>query len=250
MATFNIQGFSQYYELLGDPSNPPVMMITGLGGVGASWGSQIKRFAEHFYVILPDHRGTGRSTHTLDGYTTEKLAEDMTALLDHLNPGPVHVLGSSTGGAIAQDMALKSAGAGRSLVLSSTFAPFDAFTHREFQTRRRLAAEWDRQALLAAYSLFLFSPRYTREYPDRVQAWIDRAASHPEQQNDREISLKRIDMIMAHDTFAHLAQIKKPTLITCGDHNFCTPLPLSEELAQAIPGSELVVFAGGGELIE
>ena len=64
------------------------------------------------------------------------------------------------------------------------------------------------------------------------------------------IGLKRIDMIAAHDTFARLGEIRQPTLVVCGTHNFCTPLPLSEELATKIPGARLVVFEEGGELIE
>jgi aminoacrylate hydrolase len=250
MPTLDTQGISQYYELLGDRTKAPVIMISGLGGVGASWGPQIKRFAERYHVILPDHRGTGRSTHALDGYTTEQLAKDMVSLVEHLNLAPVHVVGSSTGGAIAQHMAVRHPHAVRSLTLSSTFARFDAFTHREFQIRRKMAAEWERPALFAAYSLFLFSPRYTREHPERVQAWIDRTISHPEQAGDREIALKRIDMILAHNAFPRLPEIKHPTLVTCGDQNNCTPLPLSEELARTIPNAELVVFEEGGELIE
>ncbi len=250
MPTLNLDGFSQYYEELGDSSNPPVLMISGLGGVGASWGPQIKRFAKHFHVILPDHRGTGKSTHALDGYTTEQLAKDMAALVEHLGLGAVHVVGASTGGAIAQYMALDHSHTVRSLTLSSTFARFDAFTHREFQVRRKMAEAWDRYDFFAGYSLFLFSPRFTREHPEQVQAWIDRGSAHPEQPGDREIGLKRIDMIMAHDALFRLGAIKQPTLVVCGDHNFCTPLPLSEEIAQTIPGAKLVVFAEGGELIE
>ncbi len=101
MATLNTQGISQYYELLGDPANAAVMMISGLGGVGGSWGPQIKRFAERYHVILPDHRGTGHSTHSPDGHTTEQLATDMASIVANLDLGPVHVVGSSTGGAIA-----------------------------------------------------------------------------------------------------------------------------------------------------
>ena len=98
--------------------------------------------------------------------------------------------------------------------------------------------------------MFLFSPRYTSGHPEKVQAWIDRGAAHPEQPGDREIGLKRIDMIAAHDTSARLGEIRQPTLVVCGTHNFCTPLPLSEELASGIPGAKLVVFEEGGELIE
>ena len=250
MATFTLGGFTQYYELLGDPSKPPVLMISGLGGVGASWGPQVKHFAEQYHVVLPDHRGTGQSTHTPDGYTTQQLARDMAALVEHLDLGPMHVLGASTGGAIAQYMALDHSHTVRSLTLSSTFARFDAFTHREFQVRRKMAEQWSRSDFFAGYALFLFSPRYTREYPEKVQAWIDRGSTHPEQPGDREIGLQRIDMIAEHDTFSRLGEISKPTLVVCGTHNFCTPMPLSEELARNIPNAKLVVFEEGGELIE
>ena len=153
------QGISLYYETHGDPANPPVLLISGLGGVGASWGTQTARFADQHYVILPDQRGTGRTTRALDGYSTQQLAADMASLLEHLDVGPAHVVGASTGGAIAQYMALESPRLVRSLTLSSTFARFDAYTRREFEVRRKLAAEWDRRDLLSSYSLFLFGPR-------------------------------------------------------------------------------------------
>jgi aminoacrylate hydrolase len=57
-------------------------------------------------------------------------------------------------------------------------------------------------------------------------------------------------LVASHDALARLSEIRQPTLVTCGDHNFCTPLPLSEEIARAIPGAELVVFSEAGELIE
>ncbi len=102
MATLDTQGISLYYEALGNPNDPPVLMISGLGGVGARWGPQIERFAAKHHVILSDQRGTGRSTHTQDGYTTQQFAADIVSLVEHLDAGPVHIVGASTGGAIAQ----------------------------------------------------------------------------------------------------------------------------------------------------
>jgi aminoacrylate hydrolase len=250
MATLHTQGISLYYEVYGEPSNPPVLLVSGLGGGGKSWGPQIERFAESHYLILPDQRGTGQSSRAEDGYTTQQLAADMASLVEHLANGPVHLVGSSTGGAIAQYVALNHPHTVRSLTISSSFARFDAFTRREFEVRRRMAAEWDRPTLLAGYSLFLFSPRYTREYPERIEAWIQRAAAHPAQPDDHEIAMKRIDMIMAHNALARLGEITQPTLVLCGEHNFCTPLPLSEEIAHAVPGAEFIIFEDAGELIE
>ena len=57
-------------------------------------------------------------------------------------------------------------------------------------------------------------------------------------------------MIAAHATLARLADISAPTLVICGEQNHCTPLPLSEEIAHAVRGAELVVLKEAGELIE
>ena len=251
MPFLKTQDISLYYELLGNPTHTPVLLISGLGGVGKSWGSQIERFAQRYQVILPDQRGTGQTTRSKEGYTTQQLGEDMAALIEYLAIGPVHVVGSSTGGAIAQYIALNHPGIVHSLTLSSSFARFDPYTHREFEVRRKIAAEWDDTwAVYKAYSLFLFCPRFTRAHPERVLAWIERAAVHPVNAEERAIAVSRIDMIASHDTFHQLDQIQQPTLVLCGDHNFCTPLPLSEELAEAIPGAEFIVFKEAGELIE
>src|SRR5579883_3049158 len=105
MATLNTQDISLYYEVYGNPAHPPVLLVSGLGGTGKSWSTQIKRFAADYYVVVPDHRGTGQSTHAHSGHTTVQLATDMASLVEHLALGPMHVVGASTGGAIAQYMA-------------------------------------------------------------------------------------------------------------------------------------------------
>lgn len=250
MPILETQGISQYYEIHGEITSPPVLLLTGLGGMGKSWGEQVDRFAEKYCAVVPDHRGVGSTTHTLEGHTTEQLATDMASLVEHLGLGPCHVVGASTGGAIAQYMAINHPHTVRSLILSSSFARFDAFTRREFEVRRKMAAEWDRKTLYEAYSLFLFSPRYTREHPDRIASWIQRASSHEGNTQDHEIAIRRIDMILNHNAYSRLSEIRQPTLVLCGDHNFCTPLPLSEELANCIAGAELEIFQDNGELIE
>jgi aminoacrylate hydrolase len=250
LPALNTQGISLYYETHGDPANPPVLLLSGLGGTGKSWSSQIERLAADHYTVVPDHRGTGQSTHAREGYTTPQLATDMASLVEHLALGPMHVVGASTGGAIAQYMALDHPHTVRSITMLASFARFDAFVRREFEVRRKMVAEWDSHSTFSGYALFLFSPKYAREQPDRVTAWIERAAAQARGADDLEIALQRIDMIGAHDTLARLGELRQPTLVVCGDHDFCTPLPLSEEIARAVPGAELVVVADCGHLIE
>lgn len=246
MASLETQGISLHYELVGDRGKPPVLLLAGLGGAGSSWSSQVDRFATDHFVVLPDHRGTGQTTRSKDGYAIAQLAADMAALLEHLDLGPAHIVGSSTGGAIAQVMALDHAEHVRSVTMTSAFARPDVYMRRQFALRRKLMADSDLQTVYACYALFLFSPHYASRNAERIAAWIDRAAAQPP---EREIALKRIDMIMAHDVFARLGAIRQPALVVCGDHDFCTPLHLSEEIAQAIPGAELAVLPGGGHFI-
>jgi aminoacrylate hydrolase len=250
MATLDAQGITQYYELHGDASAEPVLMLTGLGGISTSWGPQIPRFSEKYHVILPDQRGTGRTTHTLEGLTTEQLGEDVATLVEYLDLGPVHVVGASTGGAIGQHLTLNHPDLVRSLTMSGSFARFDDYARREFKVRRSLLVEADRDTIFSAYACFLFSPRYTRANPEMVQGWVDRLANQPGVPEDKEIAIKRIDMVAGHDTFSRLGTITQPVLVICGEHDFCVPVPLSEDMASVIPGAKLVVLEDAGHLIE
>ncbi|HET8846910.1 MAG TPA: alpha/beta hydrolase [Ktedonobacteraceae bacterium] len=234
MATLNTQAISLYYEVYGNPINPPVLVLSGLGGSGKNWSSQIDRFSTDYYVVVPDHRGTGQSTHARSGYKTVQLATDMA--VEHFALGLMHVVGASTGGAIGQSMALDYPQTVRTLMMVASFA----FVRREFEVQRKLAAQWEKCALLSGYAFLPFSPKYTREHPDWVTAWIERTAAQPAEPEDREMALKGIDMIAAHNALPRLGDVGQPTLVVCDSQDFYTSLPLSEEIARAIPGSELV----------
>jgi len=107
-------------------------------------------------------------------------------------------------------------------------------------------AESDLKTVYSCYALFLFSPQVVSQYPEVVDAWVNRAASQPA---EREIALKRIDMILAHDVLSRLGSIRHPALVVCGDRDFCAPLHLSEEIAAAIHGAELEVLRGAGHSV-
>ena len=62
-------------------------------------------FGKDYLTVVPDHRGAGQSTFAEDGYTIEQHASDMAETLRKINCGPAHIIGSSTGGAIATVMA-------------------------------------------------------------------------------------------------------------------------------------------------
>ena len=123
------EGVEIFYEDLGDPADPPVLLIMGVGAQLPMWpdGFCAQLLKQGYRVIRFDHRDTGLSTkmqgHRAKGsvyprvlrylvgrtspvpYTLIDLAEDVTGLLDHLGIERAHVVGASMGGMIAQVLA-------------------------------------------------------------------------------------------------------------------------------------------------
>ncbi|WP_256081010.1 alpha/beta fold hydrolase [Massilia sp. YIM B04103] len=231
---------SIHYEVKGQGS--PVLLLAGLAGVGASWGPQIDLFAGNHQVIVPDHRGTGASAHTARAMSIAQHARDMARVIEAVGCGPVHVVGSSTGGAIAQLLAIDHREQLRSATIVSSIARADAFYRRQFDMRRRMLADSGLRASAEANALFLFDPMFMREHPEQVQAWVDTVSAGI---FEPEIGFARIDMIVGHDAFDDLPSITTPTLVLVGARDFCAPPYFSAELAERIPGAEFAILEGG-----
>jgi len=101
-AIADVSGTRLYYEMAG--SGSPVVFIHGFGSDSRVWDSQFKAFAEQHLVIRYDFRGHGKSAvPSGDAYSH---ADDLNALLEHLNIPQASVIGHSLGGGIALDFAL------------------------------------------------------------------------------------------------------------------------------------------------
>jgi len=119
-------GIDICYETFGNPDDPPVLLIMGLGGPMNWWSPTFCQMlsARGFFVIRYDNRDTGRSTklrqHRVTKgdivrtalrrgrapYTIGDLAVDATGLLVHLGIDRTHVVGVSMGGMIGQTLAI------------------------------------------------------------------------------------------------------------------------------------------------
>jgi pimeloyl-ACP methyl ester carboxylesterase len=139
-----------YYEDMGDPNDPAVLLIMGLGSQLLLWrdGFCEKLVAEGLRVIRYDNRDVGLSSKTerrhtggsliptmlkfwvgLPGkadYRLEDMADDAAAVLDHLGIDRAHIVGASMGGMIAQIFAARFRARTRSLgvIFSSNNQPF------------------------------------------------------------------------------------------------------------------------------
>src|SRR3712207_1494290 len=87
------------YDVRGE--GPPLLLVNGLGFGRWGWFKQIPAFSRHFRTITFDVRGERDLANGVADLTGEVVA-----LLDHLGVGKTHVLGTSLGGFVAQELAL------------------------------------------------------------------------------------------------------------------------------------------------
>ena len=130
MPKLSIGDADLYYEESGQ--GPPLLLVPGLGGVGAFWAHQVRDLARDFRVITHDHRGAGQSTHSRIEYSVDQMAADTLRLMDGLGIDAAHYAGHSTGGAIGQTIAQDHPDRLKSLVLSATWPGQDSYFRRLF----------------------------------------------------------------------------------------------------------------------
>ena len=87
------------YDVNGE--GPPLLLIGGLGFGRWGWFKQVPAFSRHFRTITFDVRGERRLENGVGD-----LAREAVSLLDHLGVKKAHVLGTSLGGFVAQELAL------------------------------------------------------------------------------------------------------------------------------------------------
>lgn len=228
-----------YYEEYG--SGPPLMLVAGLGGVGAYWQPQIEEFARSFRVIVHDHRGTGRSTKSKIKYSLEQMTADTVGLMDVIGIDSAHIVGHSTGGAIAQIMCLEHRERVRGAVMYATWTRADTFFRRCFEVRRALL-QLGPSAYVRGASIFLHPSWWIRDDVDNDKNAVYGADF------DVEITDSRIQAILDFDYTNRLTEISSPVLVLGVRNDHLTPAYYSEELAEAIPGAELVILQDGAHV--
>lgn len=224
-------------------SGDPLVLITGLGGTGASWAQQIPMFERSHTVITLDPRGAGASSIPISPYTTADMATDVVAVLDEAGIDSAHILGVGLGGMAAQQLAIHWGDRVNTLSLFSTFARGDAHVHRLFETWAELLPIIGWEALGRTISLWTLTPRLFAERPDALKH-IEEA--NRENRMSHQAYSAQVQAVLDHNTCAELHLISAPTLVLLGEEDIETPLRFASELVDGIPRSELTILPKTG----
>ena len=185
-------------------SGEDVLFISGLADEGACWVDQVDGLKATYRLTTFDNRGVGRSA-TPDGpFEIADFAADTIALMDALGLERPHVVGSSMGGAIAQELVLAHPERVRSLVLNGTWCRGDRFLHEVIRNWIWSAQKADSIGdFLLAVNLWCFAPRIWND--GTMDGWLQAAAESPHPQSVDAFS-RSAEALIRHDSADRLSE--------------------------------------------
>jgi pimeloyl-ACP methyl ester carboxylesterase len=231
-----VQGHLKQSAYAGDA---PLLLLHAWG---ESWRSFERLIAAlpAFTIVAPDLRGHGGADKPEHGYTLPQVAEDVASVLDALGVTSAHVLGSSSGGYVAQQLAVVRPELVISLILVGSPLSLQmrpAFGDAVEALDDPISEEWVRDSLSWYRMLHTVPARYI---DDRVKDGLAMPAAVWKE------SLRGYYEAVAP---TEAGSISVPTLILWGAHDHMVPRQHQETLALRIPGSQLKIYAGTGHVV-
>jgi len=222
----------------------PLVLVHGLGYARWGWEPVADRLAEQFEVILLDNRGIGESDAPPGPYTAAEMAADTLRVMDEASIERAHLVGTSLGGMIAQELALAAPERVDKLVLVSTTPggpnapPMPEVTVRLFVETKSLEPSVAlRRFVENALGAGAANGLVERILEHRVRtaqpfsAWAAQAAAGT-----------------AFDAWERLPGLDAPTLVLHGTADNVVDPRNAELLAARIPGARMELFPGCGHL--
>lgn len=262
-------GIEICFDTFGDPSQPALLLMMGLGGPLNWWSPEMcEIFASRgFFVIRYDSRDVGRST-TFSGhggrrtdivrgfvrwggpppYTLSDMAADAVGLLDHLGIARAHVTGVSMGGMVAQTMAIDHPRRVASLVsiMATTGRRIVGWQDPRLLPMLLNGDRSDRDRAIAG-SVKSWTMIGSPDYPIPEEVARNRAAETFDRGISSDGILRHLQAVLAQpDRTRALRDLRMPALVIHGLKDKMVHISGGRATARAIPGADLLLVPGMG----
>ena len=260
---------SIYYETFGDASRPALLMVNGLGSQCINFDVEFcQMFVDRgFFVIRFDNRDVGLSTkfdaftpHFMDvvtalkegrtpivAYKLSDMANDAVAVLDALGIERAHVMGTSLGGMIVQQLAIDH----ETRLLSMTSVMSTTGDTDVGHPSPEVAALFYGPRSLDRETVISNRVEHDRRCASPAVFDAERVARRTASAFDRSFSplgvARQLCAVTASGSrTAALRNVRVPTLVLHGDHDRLIDISGGVRTARCIPGAKFVAIEGMG----
>lgn len=226
---------------------PAILLVHGHPFNRTMWAPQIESLHSRHRVIVPDLRGYGQSVIPAGATETrlEQFAADNLALMDALGIHNFVLGGLSMGGQIALEIHRQAGSRIEALLLADTFAGLDTPERRQMRFAIADRLERDGMAGYAREELTkMITPANASCQPHVAAHVMEMMTTAP----PAGAAAALRGRARRQDYLPMLRSICVPTLVIVGREDFYTPVPLTQQLMEGIPGAELAVIEGAGHM--
>ncbi|AFY34756.1 alpha/beta fold hydrolase [Calothrix sp. PCC 7507] len=242
MPKVHVNGIDLFYDIKGE--GEPLLLIAGFLCDHTYWSLLMPSLLKKYQVIHLDNRDIGQTSAPEDPYSTQQMASDVAALLNHIGIKKVHLAGHSMGGQIAQEIVLAHPEKVQSLTLLSSWAKGDALFNSIIETWGYLPYTVDPKLYQQIILPWIFTDGFYST-PGMIEMIINMRINNPFPPTPKGI-YHQSRAILDSDTKDRLKDIHCPTLVIVGKQDILTPVKFSEQLTQGIANAELVILDGVG----
>jgi pimeloyl-ACP methyl ester carboxylesterase len=256
------------YETFGDPADPPMVLVMGLGSQLIGWPVPFCTLlaTRGCYVVRYDHRDTGLSTyfddlptpdlnailrgdHTTTPYTLSDLGTDITGLFDALGFARAHVLGISMGGAIVQQLAIDHPDRLLSLCSVMAASHYASGIQPTSPPGRPVKLAPSREEIIER-QIATFRSVDSPAYPAGDAYFRERATTAYDRAYHPAGGLRHTAALLSSAARGEgLRSVTVPSLIIHGTDDPWVPLSAGKAVAAAIPGATMLTIPGMGHML-
>lgn len=219
-----VNGIRMYYEVHGAPGGVPLVLLHGGGStLDVTFGRVLPVFAANRRVIAVEEQGHGRSTDRDAPVTFEGSADDVAALLGHLQVDQADLLGFSNGASTALQVAIRRPQLVRKLVFASSMTKREGAHPQLWEFMRQADFSNMPQPLKDAFLEVTRDELRLRTMHDKDAARMRDFEDVPDES---------------------LRGLRAQTLVVIGDQDIVRP-EHALELTHLIPGARLLILPGG-----
>jgi 3-oxoadipate enol-lactonase len=239
-------GIRMHVVQSGRRDGEPVVLINGIFMNTASWEALERTLAPSYRVVRYDGRGQGASSKPVGPYTVDQHTDDLEALLDALELGPVHLVGLSNGALAALELAGRRPELLRSLAVLDGFGRVDALMRAVLRSWRAALALGGTAGRFDVATPWVWGHTFLDDHETWLLGLRDEAAKA-----DPRPVLALVDGALAfgeqeRDASAALRTYRGPLLTLVGEDDVLSPPRYSLELLRVAGRGSLAVVPRAG----